>query len=958
MAWGRQTRASRLRHTASGGRALAVAAPVATEPHGDVVPLDEVARLGHHARELGCLGSLATRIEPQLLRALRLELLPEAPAAAEAELWLSGVVDARAATGIVLAPLHRQALQRQLARDRSRLERAHAVLRALHHDAPPALRLEEELTYHWLREDVGAAREIVRSLVATLVAPGRGGVWKWASQALLRLPEGLMALEETQMLALGTALRGGEPHPLQDLAESSGRGWDWLAPEAREIEIGVNLRSGAVEFVPRAVAAAHRIRVPDTNPVLIEIAGNGSTDRVEHVRLTPSLRTLCEFTGDALEIRVAGAGTWRLRAAKIAERAPSKFVARSRPPRVQIEYDVDLYGAIKQVSLPFVVGVLSDLSGAEALPLPPLSERTFVEYTADNIDDRLRATRPRLSFTVANTLSGEGLLAVSLEFEALGDFSPSAVARRIPPLEQLVDARDYISSLARRVEGRAAEGLIEGLLADAELRHTMSPAMVRQALQAGFATDEAGVAALDRSAQALHTALESVRSRRAESIGRLPRLLAAVDRALSAQLDLILHHEEFQRLEGAWRGLHFLVSNTETDSMLKIRVLNVSKRELLSTLQRFAGSAWELSPLFQKIYTDEYTQLGGEPYGCLVGDYYYDHSPPDVLFLAAMARVCATAHCPFIAGASPALVQLEGWQALSLASDRASVFTTSEYAAWHELRQSDDARYLALAMPRFLARTPYAAEDEEFGFQEDVGQGFTAKKHTWANAAFAMAANICHAFKVYGWCARIRGIESGGVVEGLPLGSFPADDGSVDVACPTEIALSERTEGELAELGLLPLAHLKGSHSAVFLSAASLHSPRRDEDLDGAGNGQLAARLPYLLVGCRLVHYLACVARDSLSDVWESDALQARLQTWINGYVSGYPGSSSALAQAKKPLAAADVLVASNEEGYRAQLYIQPHYQLEGLSRSLRFSFRLPFSPSPDNSTSDGETVA
>jgi type VI secretion system protein ImpC len=281
--------------------------------------------------------------------------------------------------------------------------------------------------------------------------------------------------------------------------------------------------------------------------------------------------------------------------------------------------------------------------------------------------------------------------------------------------------------------------------------------------------------------------------------------------------------------------LHYLVNNTETDEMLKIRVMNVSKPELGKTLKKFKGTLWDQSPLFKKLYEEEYGQFGGEPYGCLIGDYYFDQSPPDVELLGQMAQVAAASHAPFIAGASPSVMGMESWRELSNPRDLTKLFQTPDYAAWRSLRESEDSRYLGLAMPRFLARLPYGAKTdpvEEFDFEEDT-EGADHNKYTWANSAYAMAVNINRSFKEYGWCSRIRGVESGGVVEGLPTHSFPTDDGGIDLKCPTEIAISDRREAELAKNGFMPLLHKKNTDLAAFIGAQSLQKPPK-QALDDA----------------------------------------------------------------------------------------------------------------------------
>ncbi len=430
-------------------------------------------------------------------------------------------------------------------------------------------------------------------------------------------------------------------------------------------------------------------------------------------------------------------------------------------------------------------------------------------------------------------------------------------------------------------------------------------------------------------------------------IKSIEAIIAQLDKKLSEQVNLILHHEDFQKLEGSWRGLHYLVNNTETDEMLKIRFMNITKNELGRTLKRFKGTSWDQSPLFKKVYEEEYGQFGGEPFGCLVGDYYFDHTPPDVELLGEMAKVSAAAHTPFIAGASPTGMQMASWQELANPRDLTKIFTTPEYAAWRSLRESDDARYIGLAMPRYLSRLPYGAKTnpvDEFDFEEDTGSA-DHSRYTWANASYAMAVNINRSFKLYGWCSRIRGVESGGAVEGLPAHTFPTDDGGVDMKCPTEIAISDRREAELAKNGFMPLVHRKNSDFAAFIGAQSLQKPAEYDDPDATANANLAARLPYLFACCRFAHYLKCIVRDKVGSFKERDDMQLWLQNWIMNYVDGDPAHSSESTKAQRPLAAAEVTVEEVEGNpgyYTSKFFLRPHYQLEGLTVSLRLVSKLP----------------
>ncbi|MEW8022429.1 MAG: type VI secretion system contractile sheath large subunit [Candidatus Thiodiazotropha sp.] len=432
-----------------------------------------------------------------------------------------------------------------------------------------------------------------------------------------------------------------------------------------------------------------------------------------------------------------------------------------------------------------------------------------------------------------------------------------------------------------------------------------------------------------------------------DAVETIEGIIAEIDRKLTEQVNLILHHEEFQKLEGTWRGLHYLVNNTETDEMLKIRVMNISKQELGKTLKKFKGTAWDQSPIFKKVYEEEYGQFGGEPYGCMVGDYHFDQSPPDVEMLTNMSKVAAAAHAPFIAGAAPTVMQMDSWQELANPRDLTKIFQTPEYASWRSLRESEDSRYVGLAMPRFLSRLPYGAKTdpvEEFDFEEDT-EGAQHNKYTWSNSAYAMAVNINRAFKMYGWTTRIRGVESGGAVESLPTHTFPTDDGGVDMKCPTEIAISDRREAELAKNGFMPLLHRKNSDFAAFIGAQSLQKPSEYDDPDATANANLAARLPYLFASCRFAHYLKCIVRDKIGSFKERDDMEKWLNKWIQNYVEPNPSTASEEDKARKPLAAAEVVVSEVEGNpgyYTSKFFLRPHYQLEGLTVSLRLVSKLP----------------
>lgn len=432
-----------------------------------------------------------------------------------------------------------------------------------------------------------------------------------------------------------------------------------------------------------------------------------------------------------------------------------------------------------------------------------------------------------------------------------------------------------------------------------------------------------------------------------DALRTIESMIKAIDAKITEQVNLILHHEDFQGLESAWRGLHYLVNNTETDETLKIKVLNISKKELGRTLKKFRGTAWDQSPIFKKIYEEEYGQFGGAPFGLLTGDYYFDHSPQDVQLLGDIAQVAAAAHAPFLAAAAPTVMQMESWSELSNPRDLTKIFGTPEYAAWRSLRESEDSRYIGLAMPRFLARLPYGAKTEpveEFAFEEDTS-ALESANYTWCNAGYAMATNITRAFKMYGWTTQIRGIESGGAVEGLPVHSFPTDDGGMAMQCPTEIAIADRREAELAKSGFMPLIHKKNSDFAAFIGAQSLQKPQEYDDPAATANANLSARLPYLFATCRFAHYLKCMVRDKVGSSMTKPQLQGWLQGWLMQFVDGQPDSSSDEYKASHPLSAASLTVEEDEANpgyYSTKIYLKPHYQLEGMNVSLRLVSRMP----------------
>ena len=423
-------------------------------------------------------------------------------------------------------------------------------------------------------------------------------------------------------------------------------------------------------------------------------------------------------------------------------------------------------------------------------------------------------------------------------------------------------------------------------------------------------------------------------------------VVAGIDTMLGAQLNAILHASDFQAIEATWRGLQMLIRAAPKDQGVKVRVLNISKRELARNLRKFRGQAWDQSPVFRRIYDEEFGQLGGEPFGALIADYEFDHHPDNVALLSDLAMIAAAAHAPLLTAAAPALLQMESWSEVANPRDLVRIMGTPEYVAWRALRDQQDARYVGLCMPRFLARLPYGATNDQldtFTFEEDT-EAVDTSHLLWANPAWAFGANLARAFAEYGWCARIRGIDRGGVVEGLPVLHHPTADGDTDRRTVTEICISERREAELAACGLIPLVHRKNTAVAAFISAQSLQRPQVFDDPDATANANLSARLPYLFASSRFAHYLKCMMRDKVGTTKSRAQIQAWLSEWLIGYIDGSPATSSEEFKAAHPLSAGRVVLDASPDRpgqFDAKVFLTPHYQLEGLSVSLRLVSRL-----------------
>jgi len=420
--------------------------------------------------------------------------------------------------------------------------------------------------------------------------------------------------------------------------------------------------------------------------------------------------------------------------------------------------------------------------------------------------------------------------------------------------------------------------------------------------------------------------------------------ISQIDHLISLQLNEILHHPDFQKLEASWRGLKYLLDQSSTSDMLKIKVLNVSKKELLRDLQR--APEFDQSALFKKVYEEEFGVFGGAPFAALIGDYEFGPGPQDIELLEKISQVAAAAHAPFLSAASPQFFNLDSFTELGAPRDIGKIFDSTAYAKWKSFRQSEDSRYVGLTLPHILLRLPYGkgnVEIEEFNYEEGV-DGTDHSKYLWGNAAYALGARLTNAFHEYGWCAAIRGVEGGGLVEGLPVHNFYTDEGDVAMKCPTEVAITDRREKELADQGFIPLVHCKGTDYAAFFSIQSCQKPKVYDNEQATANARIATQLPYILAVSRFAHYLKAMMRDKIGSFMSRSDCERFLNKWIMQYVTEDDNASQEV-KAQYPLreARVEVMEVPGKPGaYRAVAFLRPHFQLDELTVSLRLVAELP----------------
>jgi type VI secretion system protein ImpC len=460
-----------------------------------------------------------------------------------------------------------------------------------------------------------------------------------------------------------------------------------------------------------------------------------------------------------------------------------------------------------------------------------------------------------------------------------------------------------------------------------------------------FGSDTSSVArGKDLVKEFVKQALEGQMSLTRDAEVAIASRIAQIDRLISLQLNEVLHHPSFQKLEGTWRGVKYLLDQSETNDTLKIKLLNATKKDLLRDLQR--APEFDQSALFKKVYEEEFGTFGGAPIAALVGDYEFGRGSEDMELLEKVAQVASAAHAPFLSAADPGMINLSDYTQLGGIRDMSKVFDNTEYAKWKSFRQSEDSRYVALTLPHVLMREPYGKDTrpvDAFDYEEDV-DGKDHSKYLWGNAAYALAARLTNSFARYGWCASIRGVENGGLVEGLAVHNFRTDEGDVALKCPTEVAITDRREKELSDQGFVPLVHCKGTDYAAFLGAQTVNKPKVYDKPEANANAKLSAQLPYILAMSRFAHYLKAIMRDKIGSTLSRSQAELFLNQWISAYVIE-DDNASASAKAERPLREAKIevmTVPGNAGALRAVAFLKPHFQLDQISVSLRLVADLP----------------
>lgn len=630
-------------------------------------------------------------------------------------------------------------------------------------------------------------------------------------------------------------------------------------------------------------------------------------------------------------------------------------LSRIRPPRVRITYDVEVGSAIEKKELPFLVGVLADLFGDNTKSLKHLKERNFIEVDRDNFNQVIHLLNPTLSLqSKVKSKKGIRIENIVLNFLNFESFLPGNIVKQIPYLNDLLNVRIGLIDIIAKVDSApllvnkiieilSSKEIQEKILSEADSADF--PYIKNILEEVKLIKENTDINYLKNLFVYLSKALKDkeIDKEVTDIFVYLMSIVAEIDSRLSMELDEIMHNPNFQKLEASWRGLRSFVFNSETGQNLKIRVLPITKQEILNDLEQ--AVEFDQSFLFKKIYEKEYGTLGGVPYSCLVGDFSFGRSNVDIKILRKFSAIAAASHAPFIASVDSRMFDIESFADLHTPRDLNKTFESSELAAWNSFRESEDSRYINLVLPKILSRLPYDSINNpcvEFDYNEYI-DGNNDDLFCWGNPAYALANRITNAYSLYGWTAAIRGVEGGGKVDELPTYTFKTSNGDMELKCPTQVAITDRREKELSDLGFISLCHCKGTSYSVFFGSQSTQKPKKYNLADATANAAISSRLSYLLNASRFAHYMKILMRDKIGSFTSAQDIEIYLQNWIADYVL-LSDVGSQETKAEYPLREAQISVIESPENpgeYKSILLLRPHFQLEELSVSLRLVANL-----------------
>ena len=612
-----------------------------------------------------------------------------------------------------------------------------------------------------------------------------------------------------------------------------------------------------------------------------------------------------------------------------------------RPPRVQITYDVEIGGSVEVRELPYVMGIFADLSASSLINKIPLKNRKFTTVSGNNFDKVMASIQPRVIMQIKDCLNnGDKMMDMELTFKSLDDFEPLTLINAIPALKDVFAARTRLNDLIGKLDGND------------ELNRVLDQALVTGKSKVNDLVTQGKMVKDESQAEYAKSMVNEFMTIVGNNDGSVPKdSLAAVKQAIAKldtmighQLDEILHNEQFIKLEGCWRGLWNLVTSVDTSRRVIIRLLNVSKDELRFDLEKVVE--FDQSKMFKKVYEEEYGTFGGAPFSCLMADYEFGRNQADVSMMMKMAQVAAAAHAPVIAGAHPSLFDLDSFTDIGTPRDLSMIFENTEMGKWQSFRESEDARYMVLTLPHVLMRAPYGASTNPvlgLNYKETI-DGTDNSKFCWGNAAWSLTQRILNSATLYGWPAAIRGVEGGGLVEDLPYYTFRTTDGDVALKCPVEVAISDRREKELSDLGFVALCHCKNRDYAAFFGTQSVQKPIQYSTSEANANAALSARLSYILAASRFAHYIKVIMRDKIGSFMTRGEVERYLNNWLAQYIL-LADVADPTSKARFPLreGRVDVMDVPGKPGsLKATVFLRPHYQLEELSASIRLVANLP----------------